>query len=73
MDYYCDVCDKTIKSQIKYLKSLSHTELDNRIKTKHTIKNPGFFDIDSIFNEYITRHSKKFDLYLVKYDFKLFF
>ena len=36
-----------------------------------TIQNPHFFDIDEIFNEYITNHSKKFEIYLVVYDFKL--
>ena len=28
-------------------------------KTKHTLENPDFFDIDEIFNDSITNHYKK--------------
>ena len=39
----------------------------------HTIENPDSFDLDERFKHYISNHNKKFDLYLVKYDFKLVF
>ena len=32
--------------------SISHTQTEYHIQTKHTIKNPNFFDIDKIFNDY---------------------
>ena len=73
MDYYCDICDKTIKSKSKLLRSLSHIEFDKCIRTKHTIEYPDFFDMDKIFKDYITNRNKKFDLYLVRYDFQIFF
>ena len=43
------------------------------IRTKHTITNPNFFDIDIIFNDYITNHNKKNHLFLIKGDYKLIF
>ena len=36
---------------------------------KNAIENPDFLDSDGVFNEY-TLITKKFILYLVKYDFK---
>ena len=40
---------------------------------KKTIKNPNFFDIDEIFNEYVTNQNEKSDLYIVKCDFEMVF
>ena len=40
-------------------------------KTHH--RNPDSFDIAEFFNEYITNHNEKIDLYLPKYDFELVF
>ena len=73
MEYYCDIWDKTykIKKKGKQLHSLTHIEGDKGIKTKH-IKNSDFFDIDEMFNKYITNH-KKIDFNLLKYDFKIVF
>ena len=75
MDYYCNVCDGIIKieSKNKLLQSLTHNEFEKCIRKKHTNENLDFFDIDRIFNDYITNHNKKFVLYLVEYDFKLVF
>ena len=36
-------------------------------------KNPNYFAIDEIFNDYITNYNKKFDLYLVKCEFEVEF
>ena len=73
MDYYCDVCGKTIKSKSKHLQCLTHNEFEKCIRMKHTIENPDFSFIDSIFNDYITNHNKNFDINLVEYDFNLVF
>ena len=37
MDYYCDVCDKTIKlkSETKHLQSLTHNKIDQCVRVKH--------------------------------------
>ena len=42
-------------------------------KKKHFIQNPPFVDLVKIFNEYITSHNEKFNLYFVKIDIKLLF
>ena len=75
MVYFFDVCDKTIKLKSKnnHLKSLTHIQNEKSFRINHTIKNPYFFDIDKIYNDYITNHNQKFDLHLVKCDFKLVF
>ena len=48
MDYYCDVCGKTIKikSKNKQFQSLSRIEVEKCLRIKHTIENPDYFDID---------------------------
>ena len=47
MDYYCDVCDKTIKIKSKniHLKSLTHIQSEKSFPINHTIKNPYFPEI----------------------------
>ena len=62
MEWYSNVCGKTIKikSKGKNLRSLTHNEFPSCIRTKHTIQNP-ILDRDS-FNEYVTIHKKIFNL-----------
>ena len=57
MDYYCDVCDKTIEtiSKLKHLKKLSHNQLGKCMRIKYIIENNNFFDMDEIFNVSITK------------------
>ena len=43
------------------------------ILTKHTIKNPTFFDRVRKSNDYITNHKKIYYLFLIKGDFKVVF
>ena len=47
MEWYCDVCDNTIKNirKSKYFQSLTHIEFENCLQTKHIIQNPDSFDI----------------------------
>ena len=75
MDYFCENCNtpNKLKSKNKHLQSVTHYKLDKCIRTKHSIDTTDFFHIDLDFNNYITNHSKKFDLYLVIYDFILVF
>ena len=60
MDYYCNVPDKTIeiKRKSKNLQCITNNEIDKGIRTKYNIKNFDFFDIDEIFNDYITNRKK---------------
>ena len=74
MDYFCDVCGKTIKinSYKNHLQSPTHTDFEKCIRTKHTIQNPDYFDIDEkITNLSLT--TKNLDLYPVNFDFELIF
>ena len=75
MNYFCEICDKTIqlKSKNIHLKSLTHIHFEKCNQKTHTIGNPDFFDIDKIFIDFITNHNKKFDLYPVICDFLLVF
>ena len=51
----------------------SDTQTENPFRTKHTIKNPNFFVLDKISNDYIGNQKKKIFSFLIKCDFKLFF
>ena len=53
--------------------SLTHNQTENPFRIKHTIRNPNFFVVDKISNDYITIHNKNYNLFLAKCDFKLFF
>ena len=52
---------------------ISHTQTEKRFRIKHTNKNPDFFVIDKLSNDYITNHNEKYCLFLNKCDFKLIF
>ena len=52
---------------------LPHSQTENPFRIKHTIKNPNFFVIDKIYNDYITDHNKKYNLFLAKCDFTIIF
>ena len=43
------------------------------MRTKHTKKNPSFFDIDKIFNDHFTKNNKKLYSFILKCDFKIFY
>ena len=62
-----------MKNEYKPPKDISHTQREKYFQTKHTIKNPCFFDIDKISKDYITNHNKKYYLFLIKCDFMLIF
>ena len=66
MNYFCDVCDRTIKikSRSKHAESLTHNEFGKRLRKEHTIQNLDLFDVDEIFNKYITNQTKKLILIL---------
>ena len=73
MDYYCEICDTTNKLKWKNNrpKSPTHNQYEKSIGINHTIKNPIFFDIDRILNDYINNHNKK--IYFFNCEFKLSF
>ena len=74
MDYFCDVCDKTVKpkSKNKHLKSLTHIHYEKFFRINVTIENPNFSDVDKIFNDFITNHNKALN-YIFRAGFKIDF
>ena len=75
MDYYCDLCLKSIKpnSKFKHFKSNSHQEYN---KCKHILlchKNIDINDVDEAFYSYNIEHNKIFHYYLKKCEFKIVF
>ena len=72
MNYYCDICDKSIKLKIKknHFKSLTYIQYEKIFRINHTIRKPYFFHIKKKFNVCITNHNKNFHLYLIKCAFK---
>ena len=73
-DDSCKVYDETLKSKSKnnHLPSLTYNEFEKKTTNKHTIENP-FFNIDSLFTDYVTNHNKKFDVYFIECDFEIVF
>ena len=75
MNYYCDICDKTIKHKPKKKRPncFSHIQYEKSVRIKRTNKNPNLFDVNEISKNFIIDHKEKFDIYLVKCAFKLNF
>ena len=65
MDYYCDICDISVKIKYKkrHLNSSRHREFDGCLIDRYNIKNPDFLQIDNILKKYIRDHDKKFYFY----------
>ena len=73
MGFFCEVCLKEIKTKNKYkhFKSKSQQEFD---KCKHMQLSHEDIDkdhIDEAFYLYIIEHNKKFEYYIIKWEFKL--
>ena len=72
MDYFCDICDKTIKrkSKTRHIKSKSHLHMKSYIREKHTIGNVYWKDFYRVIREYVDTNRLKFPIFktLVKCD-----
>ena len=72
MDYFCDICDKTIKrkSKTRHIKSKSHLQMKSYIREKHTIGNVYWKDFYRVIREYVNNNRLKFPIFktLVKCD-----
>ena len=75
MDYYCEACDKHIKSKRKYKqpKSKIPKEFDECDHIVVSLKDIDINKLDEAFYLYINKHIKITDYYLVKCQFKLVF
>ena len=52
---------------------LSDWQTEQSFRIKYTIKNPNFFAVDQIANDYFNKHNEKYSLFLIKCDFILIF
>ena len=68
MDFYCEVCDKYLKSNTKYknFKSNTHKEFDRCKHIKSTFENPNIHDVDGIFYAYNMEDNKKYLIFSYK-------
>ena len=69
------ICDKTnkLKSKYNHFKSNSPIQFEKCFQKNYTINSLNFFELDKIYNNYITNHNKKYYLYFIKRYFKLAF
>ena len=74
-NYYCQLCDKSIKfsSKKKLLNSKYHKSLSDRFICKYTVKNPNFLHIEDIIKNFVNDYNKKFEFYINFCKWKLHF
>ena len=62
MDFYCNVCDKTIinKPRNKHNKTRSHYLMKNYVTNTYIYNDFVWGDVEKIFHENIDSHDKKF-------------
>ena len=65
MDYFCDICDKTIKrkSKTRHIKSKSHLHMKSYIREKHTIGDVYWKDFYRVIREYVDTNRLKFPIF----------
>ena len=75
LNFYCDVCDKSIKmkSKRKHLVSKFHKRLYHSIVTKYVIKNSEFFKIEDILWKHVDNYQKDFEYLVIICEWKLVF
>ena len=63
MNYYCRLCDKTIKHTSKYkrIKSENHISSESSFIGRYIILNPDFDKVDEIMRKYVNIYNKKHD------------
>ena len=74
MDYYREVCDKTIKrkSKTKHIKSKSHLHRKSYVREKHTIGNVYWKDFYRVIREYVDNNRLKFPIFKTLIECELF-
>ena len=68
MDYYCKLCDETIKriSKNKYFKSENHISSENSFIGRYIILNPDFDKVDEIMRKFVNSYTEKYNHYVVR-------
>ena len=64
-DYFCDICDKTIKrkSKTRHIKSKSHLHMKSYIRDEHTIGDVYWKDFYRVIREYVDNNRLKFPIF----------
>ena len=75
LNFYCDVCDKSIKmkSKRKHIVSKFHKRLYYSIVNKYCIRNPEFFKIEDILKKHVDNYRKDFEYFVIICEWKLVF
>ena len=58
MEYYCNICSKTIKckSKKKHINSKKHIFLSPHVTNRYQLNNPKHYEIEDILEKYIPVH-----------------
>ena len=75
MNYYCEVCDKTLKLgyEKRHLKTKSLEDLSMSIVNRYCVKSPKNGEIKKLLREYFKEYSKKFIFFYITCKWKLHF
>ena len=65
MDYYCDICDKTIKNKSKtnHFRSKNHLHMKSYVKDEHIVGNVFWKDFYRVICDYVDINRKKFPIF----------
>ena len=74
MDYYCEICDTTIKnkSKTKHLKSKNHKHVKSYVRDEHIIDDVYWKDFYRVIRDYVDINRKKFPIFKTIVTCKLF-
>ena len=59
-DYYCDICDKTIKNKTNHLKSKNHLRMKSYVRNEHIVGDVYWKDFYSVIRDYVDINRKNF-------------
>ena len=62
-DYYCDICDKTIKNKTNHLKSKNHLRMKSYVRNEHIVGDVHWKDFYSVIRDYVDINRKKFPIF----------
>ena len=73
-DYYCDICDKTIKNKSKtmHLKSKNHLHMRSYVRDEHIVGDVYWKDFYRVICDYVDINKKKFPIFITVVKCNLF-
>ena len=65
VDYYCEICDRTIKnkSKTKHLKSKNHIHMKSYVRDEHIVGDTYWKDFYRVIRNYVDINRKKFPIF----------